>query len=437
MKAFKVITFTTLSILFSITSHAQNALSLQSAIDMALQNNFDVLIAERESKMARNNVSLGNAGFLPTVALNAVQNNSNNAVQQVFLDGRSLANPAARSSTLNANVDFDWIIFDGLGMFHSYERLRELRELGTINERIFKDNAISITSSAYYNVVRQMAQIRAFEDAVAISQARLDLAKARYEVGTGSRLEYLSAQVDYNVDYSALLNQQQVLENAKITLNQIMGIELNSNYVLSDSLIQLTDQYQLPQIIENAYALNPTLQQAQSLMRVANLETRIIRSARYPTLTLDAGYTYSRLASDAGFLISNQSRGYSYGLTARFNIFNGLNQRRLEQNAITMFQTSELRFESLRIAIEGDLLRAFNLYRNGLERVALDQASLELARESTELALERYKIGVTTPLELREAQRNTTAAETRWIETLYNAKIAEINLLILSGNISR
>jgi outer membrane protein len=437
MKTFTILILVAVSSLYSVTCNAQELLSLRNAIDLALQNNFDVRIAERESKMAQNNVSLGNAGFLPTLGLNAIQNNSNNAVEQVFLDGRNLANPAARTRTLNANADLDWVVFDGLSMFHSYERLRELRQLGTINERIFKDNAISITSSAYYDVVRQMAQIRAFEDAVAISQARLDLAKARYEVGTGSRLEYLSAQVDYNVDYSALLNQQQVFENAKITLNQIIGINLNSGFVLSDSIIQLTDQYQLTQLIENAYSLNPALQQAQSFMRVANLDTRIVRAARYPTLILDAAYQYSQFTSDAGFLTSNRSRGYSYGFTARFNLFNGLNQRRLEQNVLTMFQTSELRFESLKLAIEGDVLRAFNLYRNGLQRVALDQASLELARESTELALERYKIGVTTPLELREAQRNTTAAETRWIETLYNAKIAEINLLILSGNISR
>jgi outer membrane protein len=437
MKTFTFLILVAISSLYSVTSNAQELLSLRNAIDLALQNNFDVRIAERESKMAQNNVSIGNAGFLPTVGLNAIQNNSNNAVEQVFLDGRNLANPAARTRTLNANADLDWVVFDGLSMFHSYERLRELRQLGTINERIFKDNAISITSSAYYDVVRQMAQIRAFEDAVAISQARLDLARARYEVGTGSRLEYLSAQVDYNVDYSALLNQQQVFENSKITLNQIIGIDLNSGFVLSDSIIQLTDQYQLTQLIENAYSLNPALQQAQSFMRVANLDTRIVRAARYPVLILDAAYQYSQFTSDAGFLTSNRSRGYSYGFTARFNLFNGLNQRRLEQNALTMFQTSELRFESLKLAIEGDVLRAFNMYRNGLQRVALDQASLELARESTELALERYKIGVTTPLELREAQRNTTAAETRWIETLYNAKIAEINLLILSGNISR
>jgi outer membrane protein len=407
-----------------IMASAQNVMTVEDAIRISLENNFSIKIAERNQQIFENNTTLGNAGFLPIISLQGATTYGRNNVRQQFINGELNVRPNALNFPNTANLSLDWTIFDGLGMFIAREQLEEFRKAGMESAQITIQNTVAQVSGAYYNIIQQQEKVEAFADALRISEERLELAKAQYEVGSGSKLNYLAAQVDYNTDKSALILQEQLLQNAKVTLNELLSREAGLDFAVSDT-IMVDPSMNFSDLKYSALQRNPNLLLAQRNQKIAQLDVRALNAQRLPRIVVNADYNYSYLQSQAGFLVSNRSAGYSFGATGVLPIFNGFNQTRLIQNARIQQNITELQLSEVRVQIEADLQRAFNDYQN----------SLALIQQNVEIALERYKLGVSTPLELREVQRNAVATESRLIEAAFNAKIAEIELNRLSNRI--
>jgi outer membrane protein TolC len=331
-------------------------------------------------------------------------------------------------------VLFNWTIFDGTRMFIAYDQLREFKALGEENAKVNIENTVALVSNSYFDIIQQQEKASAILDALKISEQRLALAQAQYEVGAGSKLNYLAAQVDYNTDKAALILQQQQLQNAKISLNELLGREASTDYIVSDTI--LVDQsMDLNALRESTIQRNSNLLLAQRNRNLTYLETKALRAERFPRLSLTGDYTYSRNEAQVGFALSNRAAGYTYGARVTMNILNGLDQTRRIQNAKVQQEIANYRLDELKVQLEADLQRVFNDYRNSLDLIELEQQNLEVARQNIDIALERYKLGVSTPLELREVQRNAVATESRLIEAEYRAKLAEIELLRLSSRI--
>jgi outer membrane protein len=247
-------------------------------------------------------------------------------------------------------------------------------------------------------------------------------------------LEYLAAQVDLNNDKSNLLRQQEIVETAKISLNELLGRQVDTPFFTVGS-IEVNSNIELEKLRETGMFQNRNLLVAQREKNLVYLQERAIRAEKMPRLSFNLGYNYNYLTSEAGFLRSNQVNGISYGLTASWNVFNGRNIHRREQIAKVEGMNTELRYEELRTSLEADISRGFIQYQNRLTLLQLENENTLVAKENEEIALERYKLGVANPLELREAQINALNAELRKLNTLYDAKLAEIELIRLSGNI--
>jgi outer membrane protein len=429
-----VLLLTSAGILFPALLYAQQALSLQQAIQVGLQNNYAIQIANREVTVSENNVTLGNAGFLPVVTARASRNNRVEDTQQLFLSGLTQERENARSQAFNSAVDLNWIIFDGLGMFINQERLQTLRKAGIMFSKATIENSIAQITNTYFDVVRQAQKIGSIKEAIHISEERIELTQAQYEVGVTAKIAIQTARVDYNADRSELLRQQENLRNAKITLNEVMGRHPETEFIPTDTI--LLAQNFAPGSLDNlSLGLNPQLQQSKLLEELAYLDLREIRSRRLPVIGLTSSYVFTLSESQAGFLIQNRSLGFNYGFTVGLNIFNGFENRRLIQNARIQVQNNNLAFRQLENALQSNLARAWSRYQNRMEILELEQANLVLARQNTDIALERYKLGLLTALELREAQRAQLLAQNRLIDILYEAKEAETELRRLTGHL--
>jgi outer membrane protein TolC len=339
-----------------------------------------------------------------------------------------------KNSNLQAGAALNWTIFNGMGMFIAYQRLAELRAAGDENTQLAVENTVADVSNAYYNIVQQKERVEALNTALAISDQRLQLAKAQYEVGSGSKLNYLAAQVDYNTDKSTLLLQEQQLRNARTTLNQLLGRAPSTAFDISDTIIVNT-QLDFEAIRQEALRNNPALKLAERSRSLAGLDRRLIQSERYPQVNLFSGYTHGSQNNQAGFLSRQTTDVVNYGVSASVFLFNGFNIRRRVQNARIVEYIREDEIQSLRVDLESGLQQAYENYRNALELIKLEQANLDVARQNVDIALERYRIGVATALELREVQRNSVATASRLIDAAYNAKLAEIELQRLSSSI--
>ncbi len=419
-------------LLHSIPSLSQDTLSLEESIRIGLEQNFDIRIARNDRSVAENNHTLGNAGFLPAVGVDGALTKQVQNSNQVFVDGRDQVVSNAQSSNLAASASVDWVIFDGAQMFVNYQQLGELKQAEAMNTEIVIENKVAEISNAYYTVVLEKAQQDVFQQSLEVSQQRLDIAEAKYKVGKASKLEYLTAQVDYNADKSALIRQNEALYNAKVELNRLLNRPPDTEFNVPgkiDPNLQLSKEI-LQAAVVNA---NPSLLLAQQNQNIAYLETKRLQAQYYPRISLNAGYSYNSLESQAGFIISRRSNGPFYGITGTWNIFDGFNRKRVVQNARIEMQNADLQIESTRQSLLAALEKSYKAYTNSIVLVELEQANLEVAKENTQIALERYRLGGANNLELREVQQNAVEAESRLINAIYDTKLAEIELVRLSG----
>jgi outer membrane protein len=339
-------------------------------------------------------------------------------------------------------VTLGWTLFDGFGMFIAYDRLKSLRQQQQQITRATVEETVEDVANAYYDVVRQAGKINSLEEALKIGQARIDLTQAQVDVGVSAKVEVLTARVDYNADRSLLLQQQQALAAAKITLNNLLGRAPRTDFGPSDSLT-VTRDLREETITAGIKANNPRLAQARLGLDVAAYDRRLVRASRFPQIGLVSGYGLTRNINNAAFAGTvlttsvNQVQGLNYGITASVPIFDGFNLRRQEQNARVIEEQRRLQLDQTGLQLDADAATAFAQYQNYLQLLDLEETNIQLARQNVDIALERYRLGLLTPLALREAQRNQLDAETRLLDIRYAAKQAELALRRLSGELVR
>lgn len=415
-------------------AQGQTALSLTDAVRIGLEKNYAIRIAKNEQLIADNNHSLGNAGFLPTVTAQFDQNNANNDTRQEFLSGQTLERDNANSANTAATVGLSWTIFDGLKMFTTYEKLGELKKLGEADAKVRVEATVASIIQAYAQLVQNKQQLLVADKNVDISEERLALAEERFQLGSGSKLEVLNARVDLNADKSARLQQNQNAEEARVNLNELLGRPADAEILPTDGL-QTGIILQMEQLRNDALKQNPALLIAESNRRIAKMELKEVQSAMLPRVDLLGDYHWNRSSSEAGFLASNQNTGINYGVRASINLFNGFQVQRERQNARIRIETANMQLEQERLALEAGLNKVYLLYANALQMLELEKENLDVAVQNLDVANERFKLGAQTALELREAQRQFIAAETRLINARYLVMVSRTELLRLSGKL--
>lgn len=417
-------------------------LRLDDAVRIALANNYTIKIAQSQVRLAENDNTIGNAGMLPLVTALVQPNVAVNNLNQEFFPaaaGGQARPPLVQSGVVNRNalasVTMAWTVFDGLAMFITKERLEELVRLGEANARATIEGTVAQVQTAYFDIVRQVQRTNALIDALDISRQQRQLAQDRFEIGTGSKIDFLNAQVNFNTDTAALLTQRQLVQTTKVALNALLVRPLTTDFTVPDTIV-LQNRLVFETLRDQVLNQNPQLLQARLNVRVAELDVKTQRALLYPVVDVLSGYSFNYVNNAAGFGIRQGTSGsLTGGLRIAANLFDGFNQRRRIQGARINQEIAQQQVGDLQVQLTSALEQAYINYRNSLALLDLEARNLRAAQENVSIALERYRVGVSTPLELREAQRNAVAAETRLIDAQFNTKAAEIELRRLSSGI--
>jgi outer membrane protein len=432
-KTFKRYIF--LLLLLAGNLQAQERLSLEQAVQLALENNFDIKLNKNDVEQAKNNVSRANAGMLPVVTGNFSTNNTVSNTKQTLSSGQTQERTGAKNSNLAYGPVLNWQVFDGFEMFARYDRLKELEQLGEANFKLTVQNTLADVINNYYDLVSQQQQIKALSGALDISRLRLKNSNNRFKIGKAAKLEVLAASVDLNADTTNLLRQIDVYRSTKIRLNELLAREISTEFKVSDTII-IGNNLLLNELQASASQLNPNLQSALINRRIAEINLKEVKANRYPDVNINSGYNFSKSTSELGFARTSSGRGLNYGLTASVNIFNGYLQRRNEKNASLQIENSKLQFDKITQNITSQITSLYQTYQTNLELVRLEQENLGVAKQNMDITLEKFRIGSVAPLEFREAQRNYIDANARFTNSQFEAKLAEIALLQLSGKLN-
>ena len=430
------ILITILAVSAALGAKAQEVYSLKQCIETGLERNYSIRIIRNEQLISDNNATQGNAGYLPTIDLSGGFSGTVNNNRNKLSDGTTERENGVNSETGNIGLNVNWTVFDGFGIQAEYARLKELKKMGELDTRLTIEDFVATLSGEYYNMIRQYIRLRNLRSSLDLSRERVRIAEERYHIGSGSRMDLQQAQVDFNADSSNVLNQLEVVHNSRIRLNELMALDnIDEQIALKDSVIRPNIFLDEVDLWQSTLASNASLLIAQKNQTLSELDYKKVKSRDYPYVKLNAGYGYTANWYEVGATDLQQRLGLNYGLTVGLNLFDGFNRRRERRNARIQIENSQLKKQELELGLRADMSNLWMAYRNNLDLWSLEKENVVVALENHRIAIDRYKLGELSGIELREAQISLLEAEERQSIAEYSTKLCEISLLQLSGQI--
>jgi len=417
-----------LLLLFPLFAQAQKTMSLDEAIMQALENNYSLKITRNDETIAGNNVTL--APFLPTVTGTGRQSQTTNNTES-----SSVAADKSRTNLYNAGLTMNWRLFDGFGMFTDYSRQQELLAMSSQRVKINVENLIMRVCSEYYNIIVQQNRMQSALTSLLLSKSRYENAEEKYLLGVISGLDLQQARIDLNADSSAVLTQQETVISSYIRMTNLLNAGHEINFNINDTII-LAPEIDVDSLRQRTLSFNNQLILSRQGEKISEYDLQLVRADRYPTLNFSTGYNFSRNEFPWQADSYNQTNGLNWGFNMSWNIFSGLETNRRISNAKIEAESSRLAYLDIENEILGELDLLFNTYRNNIIVADFETQSAELARASLEIAMERYRLGSLSGLEFREYQNNYLSAINRRLTALYQAKISEIGLRLLAGELT-
>lgn len=425
-----------LSFFLSTCVCAQEMVPLEQVIALALEKNYDIRLSRNTSESASTNDNMAWGAFLPQVngTASTVWNDNNQQVR--FLDPSRNNSGKAKSNNTAATVQLNWTLFDGTKMFATRERVSVMAEQG---ELLVKDQIVNTIASVvtnYYDVVQQKQQLKAILELMAVNEERVKLAEKKFQVGAGGKPELLQARVDYNAQRTLALQQETVIAQLKEQLNNLVGMQLPSVYDVADTIIIDLDlqQQDIGQNIENS---NFGLRSTRKNLAIAGLSLRERKAEQIPVLSFNAAYNFTRTDNTALInsynTLYSRSEGYNYGFSLTVPILNGLTTRRQIELEKINVNRQQVLYDQQKATVDVGVRTAYVDYDNAKKILQVEEETILLAKENVFIALEGFKRGITTFIELRTAQQSLADAYSRLINARYLAKAAETELLRLKG----
>lgn len=424
----------------------EKVLSKEEAVNLALKNNFGIRVAKNQVAIAENNKSVLNSGFLPTLTGNAgaTYQRDDNTIAfpgQLNQDGTPRGDVElykAEAQRYNSSLRADYVLFDGLGRFYNYKRLKEQYQLSELQARETIENTILQLFSVYFEIARLTENENVLQKALEISTQRIKRAEYAFEYGQNTKLDILNAQVDVTNDSINLLNTKQQLNNTIRDLNVVLNQDLNEVFQV-DTLINFIPRLQLEEYMAQADLNNVALLQTEKNLAINEYDIKVNKSGYLPTVGLNGtyGWNLNQSAASAFFPGTNNenTRNFVLGANLTWNLFDGGGTKVRVKNAKIAYENQELLKEQVLLEVNRDMQNAKAIFENRLNIFQIQEQNVVTNQNNFERSKEQFQLGRITSIEFRQAQINLLNAQTNKNLAKYDAKLAELQLLQLTGQL--
>lgn len=414
---------------------SQTMLSLEEAQSIAMENNWGLKVSQKQIEATDNRIFKANAGYSPVIDWNTSYSGSFNQVNQKFFDGRSVQR-FGTSITPNTNLSLAWTLYDGRRMQAVYARLNSQGQQSRIQNQLLVQNTLSNVMQAYYDIQRLQQSKSYLEVIIGYYEERLKITEERWQIGRGSKLDFLQSKTDYSTQKANLVNTLNELKGAKIRLNGLLARDPKTEFEVND-LSGYTNSDNLEILLENARIKNQEYLLLKKSEEINLLNQKEAKSFKLPRVGLTSSFGYNFNTNNAGLITFNQSVGLNTGITATWRVFDGqLNNRNIQLAKING-EIIKVQKEEWLNNIEMDLTSAYYQNQNDEVLLKLEHENKALAEENLEISLEKFKLGASTILELNDAQTRFNNALSRLVNAQYNVKISALELLRLSGQLAQ
>ena len=423
---------------FSTLWSQETVLTKEEVIARALEENFGIRQANNEVEIAENNQSIFNSGYLPNLTGQAGANYDLNDRVTEPEEGEIVIQNGIENNAYNASINLGYTLFDGLGRYYNYKSLKEQYDLSQLDARETVENTILQIMSVYYEIARLTENMGVLEETLEISKNRVTRAQYQFEYGQANNLVVLNARVDVNNDSVALIETQQQLRNTKRDLNVLLDREVNDNQFAVDTTVNFVSDLELESFIDEAELNNVSLLQIEQNLEISDYDIKVNKSGYLPVVDLTGSYGWNknRSAATAFFPGSTTTRdGLSAGVSLRWDIFDGGRTKVLVQNSKIRYENQQILKEQIETEVKRDIANALGNYKNKLYILKVQEENVKTNLDNFNRSEEQYKLGRITSIEFRQAQINLLDARTSLNLAKYDAKLAELQVLQLTGQL--
>ncbi len=424
-----------LIIAFSIQLNAQKTLTKKEALQIALENNYGIKLANNNLEIAKNNSSIYNSRLLPTLSTNAGANYdiSNQEIEQQNGDINNF--DGVETKTYNASVNLNYTLFDGLGRKYNYKQLKETYNLTELQARETIENTYLQLFTIYFQIARLSENTQNLNETLKISKQRLQRAQYQYEYGQSTKLELLNAEVDVNNDSINFLNAKQQFINTKRDLNIVLGTKQDVNYDVETDVDFIT-LLSFDELFSKAVENNVVLKQNEKNIMISKYSIKASKGGYLPSVGLSSSYNWNKSDNPAtSFQAGATVTGLRAGINLSWNLFDGGNTKTRVANAKIALDNQEILQQQQVETLENTLKNTWEEYHTKLYILNAQEQNVVTNQNNFDRTQERYKLGQVTSIEFRQAQINLLNTQTALNNAKYDAKLIELELLQLSGQI--
>ena len=421
------------AVLLAAPAKAQDTLTLEAAVRMALEHELGVRIAANASEAAGNLATPGNAGLLPRIDATAQGSYNNNYSRLDFAEGiPDVERSGVESTSWGATLQAAWTVFNGNGNRAAYQRSIAAAGVADIAERGVREAVVLQAAAAYYAVAGLEENLAITEDLLRTSRERYERAEDRAAVGGGGRLDALNALVDLQADSASWIDSRRTLEQARNELAVALGQEPATRWNVSRT-VRFTDGLVLEDLERTALGANAELLIARGEVEVSAQDARMARALRWPRLDLTGRYGLADQKNEVGVVLGSFNAGFTGGASLSMPLFDGGRLATQQRNAELQVESAGLEAERARLRLLADLRNAWAAHEASRETLRLQRSAETTAGINFELSKERYAMGQLTGIQFREAQGNYLQARRRRVQAAFDAVVAELGLLRASG----
>ena len=413
---------------------AQSSISLKESINIALQRNLDIQISRNNLEANSINNHIGVAGGLPNVTGNAAVTEQRSSITQERASGEKTEIDWAKGNNVNASITATQLLFNGFRVHATKQRLEELQQLSEKQLNSLIQNTIANVTVQYYDIVRQQSYTKTINISQEAAQKRLEIIKARQSVGLANNVDLYQTEIDVN-NFSQQLRQQQLQEQqAKADFLLLLNLPFDTTIAIADTII-VDGKIELKEIIQSGES-NLDLAAAKHQVKILEWIEKETAAQRYPALTLNGGYNYSRTQTPAGFATMNQSYGPQIGVGLTMPFYSGGALKKQQRVASIETKNAKLEKENLEQIVRTEITKSFLAYKNNLNQLITEQTNYELAYKLLDLITRRFELGHATIIEVKDAQSSFVNTGFRVVNLSYAAKVAEVELKRIANKLN-
>ena len=430
-----ILTVSIVSIL-STNGFSQQLMSLEDALSLTLQENISVKIKTNELDQIKNYEKVGVLGTLPRIIVNgsASGNKGTSSLEFATDDFPTLEDAESESKSISGNVGINYNLFNGLGSIYTYQKLKKQTDLKSTELSIQIEQVLLKTAKEYFDIAYLQENYNIIKELLDISKERYNRIKVQNEFGNASKLDLLSAEIDLNNDSINLMNIEFELQIAKNQLNQTLNRDLAYDFLVENK-VEINRDLNYSDLNQETQKNNNNVLLGQYMLDISKKDKKINAVSILPRIEISAQYGYNQTESNTSIILDQTSIGLTGFLNFSWDIFDGLAKNKITQNTRIQIESNKLELQSIKQEIQKEFNASYKQYENSINLIDIEKRNQSTSEKFFERAKEQFYQGQLSRNDFRLAQIDLSASKNRLNQTLYNAKIAELNLYRLSGKI--